>query len=82
MTHTPRERRTLELRARGLENAQIAAWPKLADKTVRNHITGVFSNIGAGNRPQTILRARDAGFGTAGMPAAGPASRSGRTDRR
>jgi pimeloyl-ACP methyl ester carboxylesterase/DNA-binding CsgD family transcriptional regulator len=81
-TLTPRERQVLELLARGFDNAQIAARLELADKTVRNHITGVFSKIGVENRPQAIVRARDAGLGVAGMLAAGPASRSGRTDRR
>lgn len=60
---TQREREVLELIARGLDNAQIAAHLALAEKTVRNHITRVFDKIGVENRAQAIVRARDAGFG-------------------
>jgi DNA-binding NarL/FixJ family response regulator len=60
---TPRERELLDLIARGLDNAQIAARVELAEKTVRNAITRIFVKIGAENRPQAIVRARDAGFG-------------------
>jgi len=60
---TAREREMLELIARGLDNAQIAAHLALAEKTVRNRITSIFAKIGAENRPQAIVRARDAGFG-------------------
>ncbi|MEO8411709.1 MAG: alpha/beta fold hydrolase [Propionivibrio sp.] len=60
---TAREREMLDLIARGLDNAQIAARLTLADKTVRNRITSIFVKIGAENRPQAIVRAREAGFG-------------------
>lgn len=60
---TAREREVLDLIARGLDNAQIAARLELAEKTVRNHITQVFLKIGAENRAQAIVRAREAGFG-------------------
>jgi pimeloyl-ACP methyl ester carboxylesterase/DNA-binding CsgD family transcriptional regulator len=60
---TAREREVLDLIARGLDNAQIAARLELADKTIRNRITAVFAKIGAENRAQAIVRARDAGFG-------------------
>ena len=60
---TRREREILELIARGLDNAQVAAHLDLSEKTVRNNITNIFDKIGAENRGQAIVRAREAGFG-------------------
>lgn len=62
---THREREIVELMARGLDNAQIGAHLGLAEKTVRNNISAVFEKLGAENRAQAIVRARDAGFGFA-----------------
>lgn len=58
-----REREILDLLARGLDNAQIAARLDLSEKTVRNNISRIFDKIQAENRPQAIVRAREAGFG-------------------
>jgi pimeloyl-ACP methyl ester carboxylesterase/DNA-binding CsgD family transcriptional regulator len=71
---TPRERQVLELLARGLDNAQIAAHLQMADKTVRNHVTAVFAKLEVENRPQAIVRARDAGLGDPQTPLPGPRS--------
>lgn len=60
---TARERETLELVARGLDNAQIAARLGLAEKTVRNRISQLFDRLGVATRAQAIVRAREAGFG-------------------
>jgi pimeloyl-ACP methyl ester carboxylesterase/DNA-binding CsgD family transcriptional regulator len=60
---TSRERNVLEHIARGLDNSEIAASLGLSEKTVRNHITRVFSKIGVQHRYQAIVRARDAGLG-------------------
>jgi len=60
---TVREREVLDFIARGLDNAQIAAHLALAEKTVRNHITRIFAKLAVENRPQAIVRAREAGFG-------------------
>ncbi|MGH8222391.1 MAG: alpha/beta fold hydrolase [Woeseiaceae bacterium] len=60
---TGRETEILERIAQGLDNAQIAAHLALSEKTVRNHITRIFDKLGVENRPQAIVRARDAGFG-------------------
>jgi pimeloyl-ACP methyl ester carboxylesterase/DNA-binding CsgD family transcriptional regulator len=60
---TSRERQILELIARGLDNAQIAARLNLSEKTVRNNITPIFAKLQVENRPQAIVRARDAGLG-------------------
>ena len=60
---SPRETDVLELIARGLDNAQIAAQLSLAEKTVRNHITSIFAKLGVAHRAQAVVRARDAGLG-------------------
>jgi pimeloyl-ACP methyl ester carboxylesterase/DNA-binding CsgD family transcriptional regulator len=60
-----RESEVLELIAQGLDNAQIAARLGLSEKTVRNHITAVFSKIQVETRAQAIVHARDAGYGKA-----------------
>src|SRR6185369_1226665 len=65
---TRREREVVELLSRGLDNAQIGAHLGLAEKTVRNNMSAVFEKLGAENRAQAIVRARDAGFGRAARP--------------
>ncbi|WP_030929382.1 LuxR C-terminal-related transcriptional regulator [Streptomyces sp. NRRL S-646] len=63
---TRRESEILELVARGHDNRHIARLLTLADKTVRNHVSAIFSKIGADNRAQAVVRAREAGFGLVG----------------
>lgn len=60
---TGRERAVLESIARGLSNAEIAGVLCISEKTVRNHITHVFSKLAIRNRAQAIIMARDAGLG-------------------
>ncbi|MGH8675083.1 MAG: LuxR C-terminal-related transcriptional regulator, partial [Burkholderiales bacterium] len=60
---TPREREILELIARGMDNAQIAAWYVLSDKTVRNNVSRIFDKLGVEHRGQAIVVARQAGLG-------------------
>ena len=62
---TSREREVLDLIARGLGNLQIAKSLTLSEKTVRNHINSIFSKLGTPNRAQAIVRAREAGLGSA-----------------
>jgi pimeloyl-ACP methyl ester carboxylesterase/DNA-binding CsgD family transcriptional regulator len=59
---TARESQVLELVSQGLDNAQIAAWLELSEKTVRNHITAIFSKLEVVTRAQAIVRAREAGY--------------------
>lgn len=59
----PREVDILERIAQGLDNAQIAADLGVSEKTVRNYITRIFHKLGVENRPQAIVRAREAGLG-------------------
>jgi DNA-binding CsgD family transcriptional regulator len=65
---TPRERELLELIAEGRDNNGIALRLQVSNKTVRNHITRIFSKMGVATRARAIVRAREAGFGTGGEP--------------
>lgn len=60
---TPRELEVLELIAKGVNNAQIAERLVISNKTVRNHITSIFSKLQVANRASAIVRAREAGLG-------------------
>lgn len=58
-----REREILTLIAQGYKNAEIAARLVLSPKTVRNHISNIFSKLQVVDRAQAIIRAREAGLG-------------------
>jgi DNA-binding NarL/FixJ family response regulator len=60
---TAREREILELVARGRSNAQIAEQLVLSAKTVRNHVSNIFTKIHVVDRSQAIVKAREAGIG-------------------
>ena len=60
---TERELEILELVVHGLTNSAIAERLVLSPKTVRNHVSNIFSKLQVSNRTQAILRARDAGLG-------------------
>lgn len=60
---TPREREILNLLAQGLNNTQIAERLVLSGKTVRNHISNIFSKLQVADRAQAVVKARDAGLG-------------------
>ncbi len=62
---TEREREILGLVARGHNNAEIAQRLTLSGKTVRNHISNIFSKLQVADRSQAIVRAREAGLGKA-----------------
>jgi len=59
---TPRELEVLELIAQGANNSQIAEQLVITDKTVRNHITSIFSKLQVADRAQAIIKAREAGL--------------------
>ena len=59
---TDREREILGLIAQGYTNAEMAQRLTLSGKTVRNHITNIFSKLQVADRAQAIVRARDAGL--------------------
>jgi DNA-binding NarL/FixJ family response regulator len=59
-----REREVLELIARGHPNSDIARKLVISPKTVRNHVSNVFTKLQVSDRAEAIVRARDAGLGT------------------
>jgi pimeloyl-ACP methyl ester carboxylesterase/DNA-binding CsgD family transcriptional regulator len=67
-TLTPRQRELLELVAAGLDNAQIGARLRLADKSVRNALSRLYATLEVENRPQAIVKARTLGFGALPPP--------------
>jgi DNA-binding NarL/FixJ family response regulator len=60
---TAREREVLDLIAAGRNNQEIATHLYLSPKTVRNHISNVFTKLQVADRSQAIIRAREAGLG-------------------
>jgi DNA-binding NarL/FixJ family response regulator len=63
---TGREREVLALIAAGRSNPVIAQTLSLSPKTVRNHISSVFSKLRVADRAEAIIRAREAGLGSNG----------------
>ncbi len=61
--HTARERELLRLVAQGCDNTQIAAHLGLAEKTVRNALSQLYTRLGVEGRPQAVVRARELGYG-------------------
>lgn len=61
---TQREREILDLIANHNSNAEIAGRLSLSLKTVRNHVSNIFSKLQVVDRAQAILRAREAGIGS------------------
>ncbi len=60
---TAREREILGLIAAGKSNPEIAKLLYLSPKTVRNHISNIFTKLQVADRVQAIIRAREAGLG-------------------
>ncbi len=65
---TAREREVLELIAQGNSNAHIAKRLVLSQKTVRNHVSNVFTKLCVLDRAQAIVKARKAGIGIQRTP--------------
>ena len=63
---TEREREILDLIAAGRSNADITSRLVVSPKTVRNHVSNIFSKLGARDRAEAIVMAREAGLGGAG----------------
>ena len=60
---TEREREILNLIAQHYTNIEIAERLSLAPKTVRNHVSNIFTKLQVADRAQAIIRAREAGLG-------------------
>lgn len=61
---TEREREVLHLIAQGHSNDAIARRLFLSGKTVRNHVSNIFSKLQLADRAEAIVRAREAGLGS------------------
>jgi DNA-binding NarL/FixJ family response regulator len=61
-TLTPREHAVLEQLARGLGNKQIAAALGISERTVKFHVSAVFTKLGATNRTEAVLNAVQVGL--------------------
>lgn len=68
---TDREREVLDHIAQGHNNDTIARALHLSPKTVRNHVSNIFTKLQVADRAQAIVRARDAGLGQPTQPATG-----------
>ena len=60
---TEREREILALVAKHETNPEIARRLHLTPKTVRNHVSNIFTKLQVSDRAQAIIRAREAGLG-------------------
>ena len=60
---TDREQEILDLIARGYSNPEIAQALTISSKTVRNHVSNVFSKLQVADRAEAMLKARNAGMG-------------------
>jgi len=60
---TDREREVLEHLAAGKANATIAHDLSISLKTVRNHVSNIFTKLRVNDRAAAIVTARNAGFG-------------------
>jgi DNA-binding NarL/FixJ family response regulator len=61
---TPRERDVLQALAAGASTSQIAASLGLSNKTVRNHLSNIFTKLRVTDRTQAAIKARAHGIGT------------------
>lgn len=59
---TRRENEVLELLARGSSNKQIAAALSVSERTVKFHVSALFTKLGATNRTEAVTRAVLAGL--------------------
>ena len=62
---TEREVEVLDLIAQGQSNQRIALRLSISEKTVRNHVSNIFTKLAVADRTEAALRAREAGLGTA-----------------
>ena len=60
---TEREREILALISQHQTNPEIAKRLHLSPKTVRNHVSNIFTKLQVADRAQAIIRAREAGLG-------------------
>jgi DNA-binding NarL/FixJ family response regulator len=61
---TDREREVLDLIAQGRTNSSIAQHLAISEKTVRNHVSNIFTKLAVADRAQAVVKAREGGLGT------------------
>ncbi len=61
-TFTPRQEQVLKCLLRGMPNKVIATRLDMAEGTVKTHVNTIFRVLGANNRAQVILKARELGM--------------------
>jgi DNA-binding NarL/FixJ family response regulator len=59
---TARQQQVLRLLGLGRSNKQIARDLDLSENTVKIHVAGILRTLGAGNRTEAVMRARERGF--------------------
>ena len=59
---SPQQKRVLELLARGLRNAEIAAETGLSLPTVKSHVQATYRKLDVHAAPDAVLRARELGL--------------------
>jgi DNA-binding NarL/FixJ family response regulator len=69
---TDREHELLDLLAQGLSNAAIGSRLRISEKTVRNHVSNIFTKLAVADRAQAIVRARASGLGRTPGDGEGP----------
>ena len=60
---TDREKEMLEMVAQGLDNTHIGAKLSLADQTVRNYLSRIYTKLEVSSRAEAIVWARERGMG-------------------
>jgi DNA-binding NarL/FixJ family response regulator len=60
---TNRERETLNLMARGWDNARIATELNLAEQTIRNYVSRIYLALSLSSRAEAVIWARERGLG-------------------
>lgn len=63
---TPREHEVLRRICRGANNSEIATEMRLAERTVKSHVSAILAKLGARDRAAAIVTAYDAGFRSTG----------------